>query len=92
MVSGQISVYNAAETPAIPAFLHLLINKRVTIRGFQVSEFSEQAPRFWKDMASWLKEGKIKHRETVTQGFENLPKVFIGLFAGQNIGKALVVE
>ena len=35
-------------------------------------------------------EGKLKYRETIEKGFDNLPKAFIGLFEGENIGKMIV--
>lgn len=35
-------------------------------------------------------QGKMKYKESVTEGFENTVPAFIGLFSGQNIGKALV--
>lgn len=38
----------------------------------------------------WIKEGKLKYKETITNGFENTPSAFIGLFQGKNIGKAVV--
>ena len=34
--------------------------------------------------------GKIKTRETVTNGIENAPEAFISLFSGGNFGKAVV--
>jgi NADPH-dependent curcumin reductase CurA len=41
-------------------------------------------------MAAWIKEGKIKYREQIVEGFENTPRAFIGLLAGENTGKMLV--
>ncbi|CAG0921183.1 unnamed protein product, partial [Notodromas monacha] len=35
-------------------------------------------------------QGKIKYRETIWEGVENLPKAFMGLFRGENTGKAIV--
>ena len=35
-------------------------------------------------------QGKMKYKESVTEGFENTVPAFIGLFTGQNIGKAVV--
>jgi NADPH-dependent curcumin reductase CurA len=35
-------------------------------------------------------EGRIKWKETVYEGLENVPKAFIGLFKGENIGRTLV--
>jgi NADPH-dependent curcumin reductase CurA len=41
-------------------------------------------------MAEWLKEGKLRYEETVFDGLESAPQAFIGLFTGENTGKALV--
>jgi hypothetical protein len=41
-------------------------------------------------LADWLKEEKLKYAENVVEGLENAPKAFIGLFAGENLGKQIV--
>lgn len=41
-------------------------------------------------MLEWLQEGKIKYHETVTDGFENMPRAFIEMLRGMNTGKAIV--
>jgi NADPH-dependent curcumin reductase CurA len=41
-------------------------------------------------MAAWIKEGKLKYREQIVEGFENMPKAFIAMLEGQNVGKMLV--
>jgi NADPH-dependent curcumin reductase CurA len=54
---------------------------------------TDYMPRFGEAMpvmAGWLREGKLKYREDIVDGFENLPKAFIGLFHGENIGKRIV--
>jgi NADPH:quinone reductase len=38
----------------------------------------------------WYREGKLILKETVTEGFENIPDAFIGLFKGANKGKMIV--
>ena len=35
-------------------------------------------------------QGKLKYKETVTKGFDNMPTAFLGLFSGSNFGKAVV--
>lgn len=35
-------------------------------------------------------QGQLKYKETVTNGFENMPKAFIGMLKGENTGKAVV--
>jgi hypothetical protein len=41
-------------------------------------------------LADWLKEKKLKYAENIVERLENAPKDFIGLFAGENLGKQLV--
>jgi len=39
---------------------------------------------------TYFSQGKIVLKETVTEGFENIPKAFIGMLSGENTGKAVV--
>ena len=55
-----------------------------------VYQFADRFPEGRRQMAQWIREGRITYRETITDGIENGPKAFIGLFTGQNIGKQLV--
>ena len=41
-------------------------------------------------MGQWLRQGKLKHPEDVTQGLENAPEALIGMLQGKNLGKQLV--
>jgi NADPH-dependent curcumin reductase CurA len=41
-------------------------------------------------MKRWIKEGKIKYRETIVDGIERSPEALIGLFKGENTGKMIV--
>jgi hypothetical protein len=43
-----------------------------------------------RQLAHWSKEKKLKHAENAVEGLESAPKAFIGLFAGDNLGKQLV--
>ncbi len=43
-----------------------------------------------KELAQWIREGKVKAKETVVDGFEKTPAAFIGLFSGDNTGKMVV--
>jgi NADPH-dependent curcumin reductase CurA len=37
-----------------------------------------------------VRDGAIRYEETVTEGLEHTPDAFMGLFTGENLGKALV--
>lgn len=87
---GAISAYNATEPPPGPRNLFLAVGKRLTLRGFIVSDHADRMPDFVRDVGRWLREGKITHRETIVRGLENAPEAFIGLLRGRNTGKMLV--
>ena len=89
-ICGQISQYNLEKPEMGPRILGSCIAKRLRIQGFLVGDFSDVHPRGMKEMAGWLKEGKLKYREDVVEGLENAPEAFIGMLKGDNIGKRLV--
>ena len=90
VLCGMISQYNATRPAPGPNNLMLAVIKRLTLRGFIVTDHSERMPDFFAEMGKWIAEGKIKWKETIIEGIENSPKAFIGLFTGENFGKMLV--
>jgi NADPH-dependent curcumin reductase CurA len=89
-ICGQISQYNNAKPEMGPRLLGMLIVARAKCQGFLITDYIPRFPEALKEMSNWLREGKIKYREDIVDGFENLPKAFIGLFHGENIGKRIV--
>jgi NADPH-dependent curcumin reductase CurA len=43
----------------------------------------------FKGRSKWIKENKIKWKDTVYDDLENAPKAFIGLFKGGKMGETL---
>jgi NADPH-dependent curcumin reductase CurA len=43
-----------------------------------------------KELAAWVREGRIAYQEDVQQGFENAPRTFLRLFKSENVGKQLL--
>jgi NADPH:quinone reductase len=87
---GQIALYNATETPMGPRLQPMLLTRSVLMQGFIVSNFQSDFPEGQKQLAKWLKEGKLKFSETIEHGFEKLPEALLGLFEGENTGKMIV--
>ncbi len=90
VMCGLISVYNAETPQPGPWNLFHVVAKRLKMQGFIVSDHNDILPQFTADMAKWLKEGRIKYKETVYEGIEKAPDAFLGLFSGANTGKMLV--
>ncbi len=93
-VCGQIATYNAVEMPAgalrVSALTRAILTKRLTLRGFIVTDFAARQPDFLRDVSAWLREGRIKYREDVVDGLDKAPRALIGLLRGENFGKMLV--
>lgn len=87
---GAISRYND-ETPSPgPRNLFQIVTKRLTIRGFIVSDWLSERPAFIKEVGALVAAGKLRSRETIVEGLERAPQAFIGLMHGANIGKMIV--
>jgi len=93
-VCGLIAQYNMTELPGgpdrTPQLFRQVLTKRLTIRGFIVRDFADQAEAFGRDVSAWLQQGKIKYKEDVVEGLEKAPQAFLGLLQGKNFGKLLV--
>ena len=89
-VCGQISQYNNQQPELGPRNLGLLIVHRARIEGFLVTDYAHRYQEALTRLGRWLAEGKLTHREHVTEGLENAPRAFIGMLRGENRGKALV--
>jgi NADPH:quinone reductase len=89
-ICGQISQYNLEKPEMGPRLLSMLLIRQAKMEGFLVSQFAERSREGLEQMARWVKEGKLKYRETIVDGLENAPRAFIGMLHGENIGKQLV--
>jgi NADPH-dependent curcumin reductase CurA len=87
---GAISQYNATDAPPGIRNLASAVVKRLTLRGFIITDSFDRMPDFIRDVGGWLRDGKIRYRETVVEGIEHAPDAFIGLLRGENTGKMLV--
>lgn len=89
-VCGQIAIYNDRSSDFGPRpFSHILL-KQLRVEGFIVSRWASRWPEGQARMGEWLREGRLSYRETVYDGLDQAPRAFIGLFHGDNIGKAVV--
>jgi leukotriene B4 12-hydroxydehydrogenase/15-oxo-prostaglandin 13-reductase len=89
-ICGQISQYNLVQPEPGPRLLGYVLVKQVKVEGFIVSRFISRWGEGIAQMAQWLRDGKLKHREDIVEGFENTARAFIGLLQGDNTGKMLV--
>lgn len=86
---GGISQYNT-EKPSGPANFALAVTKRLTLRGFIVSDHMGRIKDMLDPVSGWLASGRLVADETIVDGLDNAPAAFLGMLRGENTGKALV--
>ena len=85
---GMISGYDGEPIPLKEP--QLILQSRLTIEGFIVSEHMALWPEALKELGTMVATGKLKYRESVAQGLEAAPQAFLGLLKGRNFGKQVV--
>ncbi|HUJ91582.1 MAG TPA: NADP-dependent oxidoreductase [Gaiellaceae bacterium] len=89
-VCGTISEYDADDPPPGPRNLFMVVAKNLTIRGFRGSSNVDLLPDMTREVGAWLREGRLRYRETIVEGLEHAPEALAALMRGDNTGKMLV--
>lgn len=91
-VCGSISSYNStyAEWPKVPHVQPDFVFKQLKMEGFIVMRWLDRWMEGILQNLKWISEKKLIYRETVTEGFENMPQALIEMLRGKNVGKAIV--
>jgi NADPH:quinone reductase len=89
-VCGAISAYNNTEADIGHRVQSYLIKSSALMKGFVVNDYADRFKEGAADLGKWVSEGKLTYEESITEGFENVPDAFLGLFTGSNLGKQLV--
>ena len=87
---GSIADYNAETPPPGPRNLMMVVSKRLTLRGFIVTDHRDVAGEFYRRVGAWVADGSLTWRETVVDGLDQAVDAFLGLHRGDNTGKMLV--
>ena len=87
---GMISGYNDATPTPGPANLFEMVTRRIKMEGFLVMDFAPLFEEARRDLERWLAAGEIKSYVDVQEGFENIPRTFMRIFTGENIGKQML--
>lgn len=88
-VCGLISMYNDWDEPGPKMFRNILM-KRLTVKGFLVSDYLDRYSESLESLSLWMSEGKIQYKVDVVEGIENALSAVNKLFTGENKGKLIV--
>ncbi|KAF6807783.1 menadione-induced protein-4 [Colletotrichum sojae] len=93
---GAISQYTRVQGPYTGYGVTNIFNvtvKRVTMAGYIVSDPNigpKYAAEHMQNVSTWIAEGSFKSRSTIVDGIDNSADGFVGMFKGQNFGKAVL--
>jgi NADPH-dependent curcumin reductase CurA len=73
-----------------PRNMFMVVTKRLRIQGYIISDHYDRFTEFHDQARGWVRDGRLRYRETVIEGIDNAAGAFLGLFRGENIGKMLV--
>ncbi len=88
VLCGSISEYTSDRPFPLPGYTRLRRTDS-QMRGFFVYNHLGAWDRAMDEIADWIRTGKVKPVEQVTDGFAQMPAALAGLYSGQNAGKQL---
>lgn len=97
-VCGMISQYNLGGLGAaggegpdrLPKLWRTILVQRLSVRGFIIFDHYDRFDDFLAEVSGYIRDGKLKYRESITEGIENGPQAFLDMLSGGNFGKTLV--
>jgi NADPH-dependent curcumin reductase CurA len=91
VICGAISQYCSTEAVKGPSnYLSLLVN-RASMTGMVVFDYADRYAEAAREMAGWMKEGKLVSREDIVEGgIDAFPETLLKLFKGENFGKLVL--
>ena len=90
VICGAISQYNNTTPVQGPKnYLSLLVH-RARMEGMVVFDYTERFPIAVKELAGYLKDGRIKSKEDIVTGIDTFPEALLKLFNGENFGKLVL--
>lgn len=87
---GAISQYNDENYRAGPSEFFTIIEKSLSVKGFNAGTAGARAGEVMSTLARLLASGELVWRETIVDGLDRAPAAFASLFQGDNVGKMVV--
>jgi NADPH-dependent curcumin reductase CurA len=89
VIVGLIEHYDG-KRPMVLTNANSLIDQEVTIRSFHVGSFLDRRDEAARELAGWLRDGSLRYRDTILEGFDQAGRAMAALQSGQVLGKMLV--
>lgn len=90
VVCGTASIVNWDPWPSGPRVERHLLVKRARMEGFLLFDWMDRYDEAVRDLAGWVRDGRLRYREHILPGFEAAPAAIAMLYRGENTGKLLI--
>ena len=91
-ICGYISQYNSTDIMKAETPFHEMakLNPVPEHRFFVNTEWFDEWADVTSELSTLVEQGKMKYRETITEGFENAPQGLRDVLTGRNFGKQII--
>ena len=90
MICGTASVSSWDPPPAGPRVERIMLTRRARMQGFVIFDYAARYPEALAALTPWVRDGRIRYREEITNGIEHAPDAIASLYRGENLGKRLI--
>ena len=90
VLCGDISTYNLEGPPPPLRNIRYVMGKRARMEGFNTLDHWDSYAEGAAQLAAWVADGSIKHREHVFDGIDHAPEALVRLFTGDHLGKLAI--
>ena len=90
VICGTSSISSWEPAPMGPRVERRLLVNRASMQGFVIFDHAEHYPAARRDLAQWLRGGRLRYLEDVLEGLDKAPDAIAGLYRGENLGKRLI--
>ncbi|WP_137177927.1 NADP-dependent oxidoreductase [Roseomonas sp. AR75] len=90
VICGTAAIASWNPPPLGPRVERHLLVKRARMQGFLYFDHLDGAEQAIEQLAGWMREGRLVHREDILEGLEAAPDAIAGLYRGENLGKRLI--
>ena len=86
-ICGTISNSISEAPPMGPRLERAILVARARLEGFLVLDHLDKFSEAMRDIARWVGEDKLRHREDVIDGIRQAPEGLMRVLSGRNLGK-----
>src|SRR5262249_29621178 len=90
VICGTASVASWDPPPTGPRVERYLLVKRARMAGILIFDYQHRYEEAVARLAEWVRDGRLRYREDISDGIENCPGSIAGLYRGENLGKRLI--